>query len=195
MKRLETLAASLFGLIFLGLAFAVATETTMRKLFNRSLQGVDELGGYALAVGAALCFAVALISRAHIRIDLLHERVPRCMRIVLNALALLSLAASAATLTWMAWYALDESILFNATAQTPWATPLRIPQSVWLAALVIFLLACLIEIGRFAFGLAQKRWSMLDQAFGPRGSKEELEEELSDLKARGVIADPTDAKY
>ena len=57
MKRLETLGAWLFGAIFLLLSFAVAVETMMRKVFNVSLQGVDELGGYALAIGAALAFA------------------------------------------------------------------------------------------------------------------------------------------
>lgn len=190
MKRFETWAAWLFGLIFIGLAFAVAVETTMRKLFNRSLQGVDELGGYTLAVGAALSFAVALGARAHIRIDLVHDRLPRALRIGLNGLALLALAACAAALAWMAWYALDESILFNATAQTPWATPLRIPQSIWLAALAVFGLVCLIEIGRFMTAFAQGRWDRLDRRFGPRGSKEELEEELADLKTRGLIADP-----
>ena len=45
MKRLESLAASIFGLAFLVLAIAVTIETIMRKVFNQSLQGVDELGG------------------------------------------------------------------------------------------------------------------------------------------------------
>ena len=54
MKKLESLAASIFGLAFLVLAIAVTIETIMRKAFNQSLQGVDELGGYILALAGAL---------------------------------------------------------------------------------------------------------------------------------------------
>ncbi|MCX7152023.1 MAG: TRAP transporter small permease subunit [Proteobacteria bacterium] len=87
MKHLESVLATLFGLVFLYLSFAVAVETTMRKVFNQSLQGVDELGGYCLAVGAALAFTLALLSRAHIRIDLVHERLGRIPRAALNMLS------------------------------------------------------------------------------------------------------------
>jgi len=66
MKKLEGLAASIFGLAFLVLAVAVTIETVMRKVFNQSLQGVDELGGYILALAGALSFSVALVARAHI---------------------------------------------------------------------------------------------------------------------------------
>jgi len=91
-KRLEAIGAWLFGGVFVVLSVAVAVEVTMRKVFNRSLQGVDELGGYALAVGAALAFSLALAARAHIRIDLVHERLPRPLRLVLNGLSALALA-------------------------------------------------------------------------------------------------------
>ena len=50
--QIERTLGILFGLIFLGLSGVVSVETIMRKLFNMSLQGADELGGYALAIGA-----------------------------------------------------------------------------------------------------------------------------------------------
>ena len=87
MKKLEAIAATIFGLAFLVLAGAVATETIMRKVFNRSLQGVDELGGYILALAGATSFAVALVARAHIRIDLVHDHLPLALRVILNILA------------------------------------------------------------------------------------------------------------
>ena len=49
--RIENLLATVFGGIFLALSVVVTVETLSRKLFNVSLQGADELGGYALAVG------------------------------------------------------------------------------------------------------------------------------------------------
>ena len=97
MKNLERIAAWTFGLVFLALAAGVAIETISRKVLNKSLQGIDELGGYALAVGASLAFAVALAARAHIRIDVVHDRLPKALRVGLNLLAtpLLALCALA----------------------------------------------------------------------------------------------------
>ena len=184
MKRLEDYAAALFGAAFLVLALAVAVETTLRKVLNISLQGVDELGGYILASGSALAIAVALVSRAHIRIDLLHDFAPLALRIVLNLAASLALAACAFMLVRMAYIAFDESILFNATAQTPWGTPLKLPQGAWLIALGIFLLAALGQLVRALWLLARGEWSLLDRHYGPRGTKEELDDELADLRQR-----------
>jgi TRAP-type C4-dicarboxylate transport system permease small subunit len=184
LKRLEAFAAAIFGLGFLLLALAVAVETIMRKVLNRSLQGVDELGGYILATGAALSIASALVSRAHIRIDLLHDFMPRALRLLLNVLASLALLACAVLLARMAWIALDESILFNSTAQTPWATPLWIPQGIWFVAL---LLLCLVASGQAAWLLwlaAKGQWPALDRNYGPRGAKDELQDELEDLRKR-----------
>src|SRR5688500_5811423 len=98
MKRLESLAATLFGVAFLALAAAVTVEVIMRKVFNRSLQGVDELGGYILAIAGALSFAVALAARAHIRIDIVHDRLPRLLRITLNLLAAVAIVVCGAAL-------------------------------------------------------------------------------------------------
>ena len=188
MKRFESLAAALFGLIFVGLAFAVAAETLSRKIFNYSLQGVDELGGYALAAGGALAFAVALVSRAHIRIDILHARLPRSLRILMNAVAVAALLVCAGVLTWMGWISLSDSILFSSTAQTPAATPLRYPQTVWVGALGIFLAVAVLQSLRFLGLLVSGRTDRADRGYSPRGSKEELEDEIADLKARGATA-------
>jgi TRAP-type C4-dicarboxylate transport system permease small subunit len=184
LTRLENIAAAIFGTTFLALAFMVAVETIMRKVFNTSLQGVDELGGYILACSAALAMAVALVSRAHIRIDLLHDFAPLWLRIGLNLAAMAALAASAIMLLRMGWIALDETMLFNSTAQTPWATPLKYPQMAWNAALVLFVAVSLFQLLRIGMLAAGRRWDAIDRIYGPRGAKEELDEELENLKQR-----------
>lgn len=188
MKSLERLASIAFGLVFIFLSLAVAVETVSRKVFNVSLQGVDELGGYCLAVGGALAFAVTLAANAHIRIDLVHDRLARAPRILLNIVSILSLAVTALVLAWMAWLAFGDSITFNATAQTPWATPLRYPQGVWVAALALFLAVAAVLVIGALLALLRGRWAELDRRYSPRGSRDELEEELADLRARGVQA-------
>src|SRR5258708_3348836 len=189
MKKLESLAASIFGLAFLVLAIAVTIETVMRKVFNQSLQGVDELGGYILALAGALSFSVALVARAHIRIDIVHEYLPRVLRVPLNLLASLSILACAVALLRMAWFAYDESAALGATAQTPWATPLKYPQALWVAALVPFLVVCAVEVSRIVALLAKRDIREIDRSYGPRTAQDELDDELEDMKARGITAD------
>lgn len=184
MNRLENIAAAIFGTSFLLLALMVAVETVMRKVFNTSLQGVDELGGYILATSASLAMAVALVSRAHIRIDLLHDFAPRFLRNILNMLAMAALAACAILLLQMAWTALDESILFTATAQTPWATPLRYPQTAWVVALALLVAVSLFQLVKMGLLAARGNWAAIDRIYGPRGAKEELDEEVENLKQR-----------
>lgn len=188
MKRVELVAAWLFGIAFTVLGFAVTVETVMRKLFNHSLQGVDELGGYILAAGGALAFCVALTARGHIRIDILHERLPRALRIALNVLSTLGVMLTGLALLAMAWISLGDTLAFNSTAQTPWATPLKYPQSIWVGALAVFaLLGCLAAASVVWLALSG-RGDRLDRQFGPRSTGEELEEELADLRKRGGAA-------
>ncbi|MBL8381460.1 MAG: TRAP transporter small permease [Burkholderiales bacterium] len=186
MKRLEQVAATLFGAVFLILSFAVALETFMRKVFNVSLQGVDELGGYILAVGASLAFTLALISRAHIRIDLVHDRLARAPRLALNVIAVLFITATAAFMLAMAYYSLRDSIALNSTAQTPWATPIKYPQMVWIACLGLFAAVSAGYGLRVLLLAASGRSAEIEARYSPKGAKEELQEELDDVRARGA---------
>ena len=137
---LETLLGVLFGGIFLFLSITVAVETIARKLFNISLQGADELGGYALAIGGVLAFGLALMGRNHIRVDVLHEFLPRRLQAFLNWLAIVSLAIFAVFLAASAYTVIGDTLLYRSTAPTPWATPLIYPQAIWLGCLCIFAL-------------------------------------------------------
>ncbi len=183
-SRVETVLATIFGVIFLGLAAVVTTETAARKLFNVSLQGADELGGYALAIGSTIAFSLALIGRNHIRVDVFHEKFPARAQALLNWISIVSLAAFAVFIAWVAFKVLGDTLAYRSTAQTPWATPLIIPQGVWYAGLVIFaLVACgfALRATRLLFG---GDIAALNADFHPKSAKEELKEELDDLRAR-----------
>ena len=188
MKRLAegfaNATAVAFGSVMTAFAVLVACETVLRKFANLSLQGVDELGGYVLAVTSSLAFTLALIDRAHIRIDLFHLKLPRAWRAALNWLSAAMTAAFAALLAYVGLIVVRETVDFGSTAPTPWATPLIWPQSLWLAALAVFLLFAL---GAFATATRLALAGCvgeLDRSFGPKGAEEELEEELADLERR-----------
>lgn len=174
----------LFGLMMTALSLLVAAETVMRKLFNISLQGADELGGYTLAVGSSLAFSVALMRRAHIRIELLHVRMPPGVQAVLNWASITMLALFGLLLAYVCWTILADTLAYHSTAPTPWATPLIYPQGLWYAGLVLFALLALGLAARATILLARGRIARLNRDYGPVEAREELEEELKDLKRR-----------
>ncbi|WP_286977820.1 TRAP transporter small permease subunit [Pseudomonas sp.] len=84
MSRIENTLAAIFGGIFIALSGWISIEVLARKLLGVSLQGANELGGYALAVGATLAFTLALFGRNHIRVDVFYERLSAGWQAALN---------------------------------------------------------------------------------------------------------------
>jgi TRAP-type C4-dicarboxylate transport system permease small subunit len=182
--RIETMLATVFGTIFLGLAVVVTIETAARKLFNVSLQGADELGGYALAVGSTIAFSLALMGRNHIRVDVFHDKFPRRLQAVLNWISIVSLAVFGLFIAFVAFKVIADTLQYRSTAQTPWATPLIWPQGVWYAGLVIFALVATGYALRASVLLFGGHVDTLNHDFHPKSAKEELKEELDDLAVR-----------
>jgi TRAP-type C4-dicarboxylate transport system permease small subunit len=184
MKRLESILANIFGTVFLILSVIVTIETICRKVFTFSLQGADELGGYALAVGSTLAFSLALIGRNHIRVDVFHERFPPRAQAWLNWISSVLLALFTILVVAVSFKVLKDSVAYGSTAQTPWATPLIWPQSLWYAGFVMFMLLTIgyaVRATRLLFG---GRIAELNVEFHPKSAKEELKDELEDLEHR-----------
>jgi TRAP-type C4-dicarboxylate transport system permease small subunit len=183
---IERWLGTLFGLIFVALSCLVAVETVVRKVFNFSLQGADELGGYTLALGATIAFSLALMGRSHIRVDVFHDRLPAWLKTVLNWLSIVSLAAFAALMAWLAWFVIQDTRAYMSVSQTPWATPLQYPQSAWLIGLIVFALVAAGYALRATWLLLRGDTAALNHEFGPRTTKDEVDEELQDLRARSA---------
>ncbi|THU04485.1 TRAP transporter small permease [Lampropedia puyangensis] len=182
--KLETILATIFGLIFIGLSLIVAFETVIRKVFNVSMQGADELGGYALAIGSTLAFTVALLGRTHVRVDVFFARFPKRMRTTINWLSAVMMMAFALLMALLGWNSLVDSYEYKSVSQTPWATPLVWPQSVWVLCLAIFAIACTVYAVMSTAWLLQRRWQKIDDLLAPKSTQEEVSEELEDLQAR-----------
>jgi len=189
-RRLEDILATVFGAIFIVLAVVVTVETLVRKLFNFSLQGADELGGYALAIGSTIAFALAVAGRNHIRVDVFHERFPRGLKAFLNWLSIVLLAGLAMLFVVVSWRVLMESLEYRSTAQTPWATPLVYPQGLWYAGLVLFMLMGVGFALRATWLLVTRRIDELNEEFHAKSAKEELKEELDSVKDRQARMEP-----
>lgn len=182
--RIESLLATVFGIIFVALSVMVSVETISRKLFNVSLQGADELGGYSLAVGSTIAFSLALMGRNHIRVDVFHDQFSRRLQAALNWISIVTIAAFGLFIAWVAWKVIADTRLYHSTAQTPWATPLIWPQSVWYAGLAMFALVATGYALRASRLLFTGQLDTLNHDFHPKSAKEELKEELDDLAQR-----------
>ena len=160
-KAISRMAYIVGGWALIVLSIMVCVEVVLRKVFSLSLQGVDEYGGYALAITSAVGFAFTFYEGSHIRIDVLVRLLPRFLRITSSVVAHLSLIAVAALL---ANYAVDltvESWEIGAFANTPLRTPLYIPQAVWSAGLCLFVIALVVRLAVILEGVARKQWPEL----------------------------------
>ncbi len=184
MKSFTHLVSWLFGSLLIALSIFVSLETLIRKLFNFSFQGADELGGYVLALGGTLSFTVALLERGHIRIDLIHERLPSIWQAVLNWLSAFLLAVFGVFLAKYCLLVIKDTVEYGSVAPTAWATPMVYPQTAWFVCIVLFACTAVWLAVKATGALITGNFDVLNRDFQPKGAMEELDEELSDLKRR-----------
>jgi len=188
-QAIQRLLAWVFGAVFVALSVVVTVETIVRKVFNYSIQGADELGGYALAAGSVIAFSLALVGRNHIRVDVFHERFSARLQAALNVLSYVLLAAFAVLLAFVAFKVVADTLAYRSTAPTPWQTPLIWPQGVWYAGLVVFALVTVGYAARAVWLLARGDVDLVNHEFPPKSAKEEVKEELDDFAQRsGALA-------
>ena len=150
--RVSRFSVWLFGAGYLLIALATTVDVLTRNLFGISTPAIYEISEYVFAVATTWGFAYVLFNRAHVRIDVVYQRLGATVRAWLDLASLLALGAFVAVLTWRAWATLDETLLFGSRARTALQTPLWIPQSIWLAGLAFFLL-CLVFLALYVLVL------------------------------------------
>jgi TRAP-type C4-dicarboxylate transport system permease small subunit len=138
LKHLSVGMAVVAGLSVFVLAFFIATDVVARRLFDFSLQGSDEIGGYVLAMIAAIGFSYVLFERGFTRIDILVKIMPKPVGSVIHVLAYVSLAAIAIFFAQKAIHTLEDTLLFDSHSNTPLQTPLWIPQGIWVVGASFF---------------------------------------------------------
>ncbi|MEX0828295.1 MAG: TRAP transporter small permease subunit [Haliea sp.] len=146
-SRLNRVLTIVGAALLLAISLGITAEVLMRKLFNASLGGMDELSSYGFAIFTSFPLSVAVLARANIRIDLFRSMAPVAVRIGLDLLAQLALIGFAGFLTWRALLMASMSWENGTKAITPLATPVAWPQTIWLFGLVIFLLVLLVMLG------------------------------------------------
>jgi TRAP-type C4-dicarboxylate transport system permease small subunit len=143
------------GYALLTQAVVTTIEIVSRKLFNHSFQGVDELGGYTLAIAGSIGFGYAAVTCAHTRIDLVLAKLPLIGRSILHQLAAIIIMVVACGMFWYGLRSLLQSVKYSAISTTPLQISLWIPQSIWVVGLALFALMTIVTVLR-VFGMLVK---------------------------------------
>lgn len=171
------------GTLVLCAAILVAADVLLRNVFMLTFGGADELAGYAFAIGTTWALSFALLNRANVRVDALYAMLPPRFCALLDLVALLALGLFAGLLTWHAAVMLGTSISFAARATTPLQTPLWIPQSLWLAGLVLFMLTLIPLFLRAALALLVGDLATVRRLAGARSIEENAADEIAHTAA------------
>ncbi len=125
-------------------AFLVTLEVFLRKAFNVSLGGADEISGYAFGVATALALSFALFERAHIRVDAALGTIPKALHPFINLFGLLMLTGFALVVVVMVWSMVGDTLENGSRSITPMRVPLAIPQIPWLLGWMFFVFSGLL---------------------------------------------------
>lgn len=145
--------ARIGGLMLVGASVVITMEILARKVIHIPFSVGTELSSYALAISASWSFSYALLNRAHVRIDVVRNWAPPCIRFCLDVLALGTLGAVALILAWFAWDTVDTSWALGARENTSLGTLLVIPQGLWFVGLVWFAFVCVEQLGLVGIAL------------------------------------------
>ena len=167
------------GTLTLASALLISYDVIVRRFFGVTLGGSDELSGYAFAISTSWALAYAALERANVRIDVVYEHLPVRVAAVLDWIALLALGVFVVMLTWHAQGVGMQSWQMASRANTPLATPLWIPQLLWVAGLAWFSLVLALMLVRASVALVTGDLATLKEICGVRSVTEEAEEEAA----------------
>lgn len=165
----------------LAAAVLIGVDVTLRKLFDASIGGADELAGYALALGTAWSLGAALLERAHIRIDSLYVLLARPVRLALDFAGLALFIAFFGLIARHGWSVVQQSWVSGSRSQSALQTPTVLPQSIWLAGLALFFLVGLALLAHAAALVARGKAAAAEQAISTRSAAEEVQREVEEL--------------
>ncbi|MEI2414665.1 TRAP transporter small permease [Orrella sp. JC864] len=176
---LSNVAVWVGGALTLASVALICFEVIARKFLGFTLSGADELSGYAFAISTSWALAFAAINRANVRVDAIYQRLPVRAAAVLDWIALV---ATAVFMVYLTRYAADvamQSWQQQSSANTPLATPLWIPQGLWVLGLAWMCIVLALMLVRACCALVTGDLAALQRLCGVRSAQEEAEEEAA----------------
>jgi TRAP-type C4-dicarboxylate transport system permease small subunit len=177
-EGISRIGAIIGGAMLLIASLVICVDITLRYTISKTLGGADELSGYALAISSAWGFSAALLTRSHIRIDTLYVRVRARARAALDLLSLVTFGSFIALITWHAWGVVRQSWVSGSRSLSELETPVIIPQALWFAGLVFFVMVALLLLVRSLHAVVTGDLPKLFELIGSKSAVAEAEEEV-----------------
>ena len=159
-------------------SFVIAVAVVMRKVFNVSIVGADEISSFILAASCSWGFAFALLHRAHVRVESLQLVLPRRLCAILDIVGLNLLGAFVAVIAWYTANVLALSIDMGALADML-DVPLWFPQAFWVAGFVVSVVLAVLLLIRSLIAFLAGDLAALQALIGSRSAVEEAAQEKS----------------
>ena len=176
-ERVAHLAVWVGGALMIFAACMVTLDVLLRKFLSVTLGGADEISGYLFAIATVWAFSYAALHRVNVRIDALYTHFPRPLRAALDLLGLALLTGFVLLLTWRATLLFTDTVENWSRSITPLQTPLAIPQSLWLAGLLLFSFTLVLIMTASVVAIFRGDIAKMQRLIGVRTVSEEVEVE------------------
>lgn len=175
--RMSLGAAWFGGAITLASVLLICFDVFVRKFFGFTTGGADELSSYAFAISTSWSLAFVALHRGNVRVDALYQLFPARITAVLDWIALVALGVFMVYLTYFAYFVVETSWIQKSAANTPMATPLWIPQGLWLLGLAWMCVVLTLMLTRASVALVTGKVHIVKEICGVRSIEEEAKEE------------------
>ena len=179
-EGISRIGAIIGGAMLLVASVLICIDITLRYTMSITLGGADELSGYALAISSAWGFSSALLSRSHIRIDTVYVRLKSIRaRALLDLISLATMMGFFGMVAWYAWGVVRQSWVSDSHSLSAIEAPLVVPQGLWFAGLLFFVLLCALLLVRGLLAFMAGDYNGLFALIGSKSALAEAEEEIA----------------
>ncbi len=185
-RRLCQMGLWFGGALVLMAAVLIGIDVLLRKVFNTSIGGADEIAGYSLALGTSWSLGAGLLDRAHIRIDSLYNHFPRGLRLALDLVGLALFLGFFGLVALRAWDVVEQSWISSSRSHTALETPMVIPQFLWVVGFAILLVVGILLFVHAVLLMARGDAGAATRLISTRSAEEEVEDEIRFIKERGT---------
>lgn len=175
------------GILLFAAAIIVTAEVFVRKAAGPLIgsrfifSGSDEISGYLFAVGTSLSMAHVLVTRGHIRIDVLYGQFSPKVRSIMDIIALTVMAVFIAVLLERVINVASTSYVEQLRSNTQLRIPLAWSQIPWAFGIGLFFLSIVVALIRSIAALAKGDYSAVNAISGVPTTQEEIESEIKGM--------------
>jgi TRAP-type C4-dicarboxylate transport system permease small subunit len=178
------------GTLLFAAAVIVTAEVLLRKGTGTItgttffFSGSDEISSYLFAVGTSLSLAHVLVTKGHVRIDVLYTQCPLRARAIMDLIALVVLAIFVSAMLERAVDVASTSYVEQIRSNTQLRILLAWSQIPWAFGIGLFFVAILLALFRSVAALLRGDYPAVNAIAGVSTTDEEIEAETKGLEVR-----------